>query len=725
MHIKQVVISGFRSFRNQCEIEPFSPQHNVIVGRNGSGKSNFFDAIQFVLLGPRFSTLRQEDRQHLLHEGAGTNVMAAYVEIVFDNIDGRMPVDGDEVVLRRTVGTKKDEFFINRKRSQKSEVVSLLESAGFSKSNPYYIVQQGKVSNLCVMKDRDRLNLLREVAGTTVYEERRTESLRILQETSSKQERIEEVISFIKERLEELDKEKDELKEYEQLDKNRRALEFSIYDKELSKAKEQLVEMENNREGDREKYQEIYSKLQEVQDKIQTDEDNLASVVESMERLTASKLAKQDEMQSINKQRSALEAELQEVEASFRAKKIEREQMDKAYKEVLRDITECDKNLAQVEPEYVAKTQQLTENTDEIKAIKIREDVLYGKQGRGRSFATVEERDEFLQKQIETFNSQVVDKSNLLTRLEKEIKDAEKNYDSEFKAISKSEQDTQNKVKRIEEVSNLLREKIIHRNELQEKRKESWKDMEKIENEISETRLELERGKSALNSTMPRSITHGISAVMKIVQEKQLQGYYGPVIDNLTLRNPAFRTAVEVAAGNALFHVIVKDDQMAAMLMKELEKNKAGRVTFLPLNRLRVEETVYPDSNDVRPLLDVAIDYDQEVEAAMKQIFGKKLLARDLETAARFSKEFSLDAITKDGDVVNRKGGFEGGYRDDRVSKMLAVYKINEAGNKLEELKTEETNLKEKTEQVEQSVNTVLRDLHRLEAERDHLKSNI
>ena len=69
MHIKQVIISGFRSFRNQQEIEAFSPKHNVIVGRNGSGKSNFFDAVQFVLLGPRFATLRQEDRQHLLHEG--------------------------------------------------------------------------------------------------------------------------------------------------------------------------------------------------------------------------------------------------------------------------------------------------------------------------------------------------------------------------------------------------------------------------------------------------------------------------------------------------------------------------------------------------------------------------------------------------------------------------------------------------------------------------------
>ena len=67
MHIKQVVISGFRSFRNQCEIEPFSPKHNVIVGRNGSGKSNFFDAIQFVLIGPRFSVLRQEGKLLMIY----------------------------------------------------------------------------------------------------------------------------------------------------------------------------------------------------------------------------------------------------------------------------------------------------------------------------------------------------------------------------------------------------------------------------------------------------------------------------------------------------------------------------------------------------------------------------------------------------------------------------------------------------------------------------------
>ena len=48
------------------------------------------------------------------------------------------------------------------------KVSSLLESAGFSKANPYYIVQQGKVSTLTLMKDAERLNLLKEVAGTKV-----------------------------------------------------------------------------------------------------------------------------------------------------------------------------------------------------------------------------------------------------------------------------------------------------------------------------------------------------------------------------------------------------------------------------------------------------------------------------------------------------------------------------------------------------------------------------
>ena len=47
-------------------VGPFSPGHNVVVGRNGSGKSNFFAAIRFVL-NDAYTRLGQEERQALLH----------------------------------------------------------------------------------------------------------------------------------------------------------------------------------------------------------------------------------------------------------------------------------------------------------------------------------------------------------------------------------------------------------------------------------------------------------------------------------------------------------------------------------------------------------------------------------------------------------------------------------------------------------------------------------
>lgn len=58
MHIKQIIISNFRSFKSQPEVQPFSQGTNAVVGRNGAGKSNLFDAVQFALLSPKFWTLR-------------------------------------------------------------------------------------------------------------------------------------------------------------------------------------------------------------------------------------------------------------------------------------------------------------------------------------------------------------------------------------------------------------------------------------------------------------------------------------------------------------------------------------------------------------------------------------------------------------------------------------------------------------------------------------------
>lgn len=85
MHIKTLTIQGFKSYRDQVAVEPFSAGHNVVVGRNGSGKSNFFLAIRFVLYDA-YTSMTREERASLLHEGTGrSTTLSAFVEIVFDS----------------------------------------------------------------------------------------------------------------------------------------------------------------------------------------------------------------------------------------------------------------------------------------------------------------------------------------------------------------------------------------------------------------------------------------------------------------------------------------------------------------------------------------------------------------------------------------------------------------------------------------------------------------
>lgn len=127
----------------------------------------------------------------------------------------------------------------------RSEVMNLLESAGFSNSNPYYIVKQGKINQMATAPDAHRLKLLREVAGTRVYDERRDESMAILRETAGKVEKIEEFLRTIEERLSTLEEEKEELKEYQHFDKIRRTLEYVIHEVELSENKRKLADVCN------------------------------------------------------------------------------------------------------------------------------------------------------------------------------------------------------------------------------------------------------------------------------------------------------------------------------------------------------------------------------------------------------------------------------------------------------------------------------------------------
>jgi chromosome segregation ATPase len=84
-----------------------------------------------------------------------------------------------------------------------------------------------------------------------------------------------------------------------------------------------------------------------------------------------------------------------------------------------------------------------------------------------------------------------------------------------------------------------------------------------------------------------------------------------------------------------------------------------------------------------------------------------------------------LDAVTRDGDFVNRKGGFEGGYRDERASKISNVTKIRECTKRLHVLRTELAEIEERGESIEANMNKILREIQRIETERNHLRGTV
>ena len=124
-----------------------------------------------------------------------------------------------------------------------------------------------------------------------------------------------------------------------------------------------------------------------------------------------------------------------------------------------------------------------------------------------------------------------------------------------------------------------------------------------------------------------------------------------------------------------MFHVVVDTDDTASRLVDIMMREKNGRVTFMPLNRLKPKDVTYPNAPDAIPLIQ-KLRFDPAHEKAFKQVFGKTCVCRDLTIAAAYVKSHGINTITLDGDKVDRKGALTGGYHDVRRSRIEAIRNV-------------------------------------------------
>ena len=145
-------MQGFKSFVRKTEL-PFASGINVIVGANGSGKSNVSDALCFVLGRLSIKSLRAAKAGNLIFLGskAAAPAKEAIVEIVIDNSDRTFSVDNDEISIKRIVRRNGQSIYrINSETKTRQDVLSLLNMGGID-PNGFNIVLQGEIQNFFVL----------------------------------------------------------------------------------------------------------------------------------------------------------------------------------------------------------------------------------------------------------------------------------------------------------------------------------------------------------------------------------------------------------------------------------------------------------------------------------------------------------------------------------------------------------------------------------------------
>lgn len=640
--------------------------------------------------------------------------MSAFVEIIFDNSDERFPTGKPEVTLRRTIGIKKDEYTLDRKNATKSDVMNLLESAGFSRSNPYYIVPQGRVTALTNMKDSERLTLLKEVAGTQVYEARRTESLKIMTETNNKRAKIDELLDYIRDRLNELEEEKEELKDFQEKDKERRCLQYTLDHREQVVIANELDNLDEQRQtgvGDSDDSRQRFLDGEETLASIQAE---INTYRQQMELARLDKVQLESERRDVTKEKAGVELQLQSLHAGQAAAAEAKAQLEQELSAIRTEIQSREQGLAQVTPQFMELLTEETALRGELDTAETTRSRLYAKQGRNARFKSKKERDDWLRKEVNEIYPQLskikavrMQTTENITELEAQITTMEESITNLRSQLDSRGSSTSNMK---DQMANLK----VEDTKLQDERSELRREQAKLDLTLGNSKKELSAAEQTLWKRMDQNTSRGLDAIRRYKKTHHVEGAYGTVAELLQIDKDTYRTAIEVTAGNSLFHYVVDNDETASQLMEMLQKERSGRITFMPLNRLKSRPTNVPKAADAVPLLE-KIKYEPQYEKAFRQVFGKTIVCPNITIAAQYARSHGVSAITMEGDRSDKKGALTGGFHDKQQSRLDAVRAVTRWRGEVDSQTARLDGVRRSLETKDQEITQTVGNMKRLE----------
>ncbi|MDD5331543.1 MAG: chromosome segregation protein SMC [Candidatus Nanoarchaeia archaeon] len=677
--IKSMTARGFKSFAKKTDIV-FGENFNCVLGPNGSGKSNIVDGLCFVLGKLSAKGLRAEKTSHLIYNGGkkGSPAKEAEVSLVFDNSKKAFPIDNKEVKIARVV--KENGTSIYKLNDDTVTRQQILETLSHAKIDPdgHNIILQGDIIRFMEMKPEQRREIIEEVSGIGVYEEKKQKSLL---ELNRVQEKLNEAGIIMHEKeinLRELKKDRDQALKYKELEENikkNKATYLNFQIKERETKKEEIDKKISSSQEEIEKLRKIVLDLKTQVETHKKEIEDINKNIEEKGEIEQKKLHSDIEELKINlvkdkTRKDTCETEIQKI----KARKI---QLDK-------NITELSEKIKEIDSEKTKFQNQIKLSKSDEEQLKKELGTIKSKINGFGNLEEIEKKFDELLAEIETLKNSQQEMLRKKDNLENQK--LQLNFDDSSDALSKVS-DLRNNFKKV--TSDLTKE---------------LNESSKINSQLGSARENLVKLNEELTRFNAKQLTQTVLSQQNIaiqnIMKLNNKGVHGTVSD-LGEVDPKYNTALSVAAGPRLTSIVVDSDKTAQDCIEYLKKTKSGVVTFLPLNKIKGNSITNSDKQFTKEpgVVGFAIDlvkFNPKYKDVFSYALGSTLVVDNINNARKIGVG-NIRMATLEGDLLELSGAMVGGYR-----KINTSFKEKDFSQNIAKLEEETSRFKELVMSLEQ-----------------------
>lgn len=701
MYIKQLEIDNFKSFANKSEI-PLLKGFTTVSGPNGSGKSNIIDSVMFALGLRTGSALRIENLSDFITTFNNKN--EAMVKVVFGDVDG----DKELTVGRRIKKTNQgfaSTYYLNDKIDTLTNIRSILEKYNIT-PNSYNVMMQGDVNSIVMCSSKVRRGIIDEIAGVADFDRRIDQATNELKTVEQRVEAASLILSEVEKTLEQLKSEREVALKYKKLQEEKSGLESQVstvkfFDlkKNLELAHENILqsnkklkETQANKKDLDEKIKLINEKYEELDKKLKEQgEDERNKLKDSQSDLSARIQTKKN---AIDYSDTQIQKGLQSIEnakngiASYK-KKIEDEHLN---------IKLAHDKIGIIETQLKEKKEELAKKLADISGLSSTADkYIQERNDVSRNLDTLKDKDNELLKES-------LPKENDLKNLKKEIEDAKAFIAQAENAKANFGDDKSLKELQVSD----LKKEMDELKEIQTKTMQQLDDAKTAIDDYDHDVRAAYRKFSDMEAQRRAMSSSGSSIPITTVMNAHLEGVHAPLMQ-LGSVDEEYSLALDIAFGGRLAHIVVDDTHAAYVAMELLNSSRAGRATFIPLNKVKKAPTKLqlPKNHGVIDFAINLVDFDDIYLDAFFYAVGDTLIVEDAEAAEQLMGKYRM--VTLDGKLYEKSSAITGGYvkksifgfgQNDDKELENAKAKLDELQRKYDEAVANKKMLEEKLDKI-------------------------